>query len=142
MKIALWGGVGYLVVLLIVIATGLIVFRGLADAPRPTLGTTFAPQYQGFLGLIGGLLAVYLGGYTGFLAKFFGRMWIGATGFGVGSLATIAAFSLLPWVRFPFDQYAAGVAWVFSSMPIGVCVWILVILHNRIARASDHSTLF
>ncbi|MFQ5753785.1 MAG: hypothetical protein ACE5HI_17490, partial [bacterium] len=45
----------------------------------------------------------------------------------IGAILTISALSVMPWVYFPYDQYAVAALWVMGTgMPI-ILVWALVI---------------
>lgn len=119
-------GVGYVVVLIAFVVGGAVAFRNLYAAPAPQPGTEFAPSYRLFLAVCGGVLALYLGLLAAALVTVSRRWWLGACGLLGGLMVTVAALSVLPWVRFPNDQYAAGAAWVFSWAPACMGLWLLM----------------
>jgi hypothetical protein len=127
-------GLGYVVLLAAVVAGGLVLFRDLFAAPAPEPGTVFAPGYQAFLRIGGGALALLLGLWAGLVGVVHRRWWLGATVLVAGVTITVSAFSILPWVRFPLDRYAAGAAWLFSGLPLCFGTWAVVIVAGWLLR--------
>ena len=128
-------GLGYLVVLVAVVVGGALWFRDLYTASAPEPGTRFAPSYQLFLTVAGGSLAIFLGAVAGVLGRLSGKWWLGLGELLAGLVVTVAGLSVLPWVRFPHDQYAAAAAWMFSGAPVCVGLWLLLTAAGLFRRA-------
>ncbi len=129
-----WAGLGYLVVLTVIVGGGAVWFRDLYSAQAPQVGTEFAPVYRLFLGVAGGFLAVYLGTLSGALGTISGTWWYGLIGLLAGLAVTLAGLSLLPWVRFPHDQYAAAAVWVFAWFPVCMGLWLIITVAGLLRR--------
>jgi hypothetical protein len=108
-------GVIYLVILVAVSAGAAVAFRDLySERPYDALAT-LSEEYRSFLRIGGAGLALYIGIWAGAFGAWRKNPWHGLAILAAGTAATLLALSPLPWVRFPFDRYAAPAAWIFGS---------------------------
>jgi hypothetical protein len=126
-------GVAYVALLAAVVIAGALAFRDLYGAARPSPGTEFAPHYQSFLTVSCSLLALCLGCWAGFLGVAYHRWLLGAAGLVTGFGMTVAALDALPWILYPFDQYAVSAAFLTSS-PLCVGAFAVVTVSAAIRR--------
>lgn len=116
-------GAIYLVVLIAVSAGAAIVFRDLyTERPYETLASS-SEAYRWFLRIGGAGLALYIGIWAGAFGAWRKNHWHGLALLAAGTAATLLALSPLPWVRFPFDRYAAPVVWISANAVPLVIGW-------------------
>lgn len=119
--------VGGLFFILLVLASSLFIawdYSMLYAVARPgdmhAFHETYFP-YQKILSGLGIILACYLSIWAATIAVSY-RMLTGVLAFGAGILIILVAFSFLPWIQFPHDQYPASMLWLFTSLvPAVIC---------------------
>ncbi len=94
-------------------------------------------NYHRFLHLAGAALAVTLAAAAAALGVWRGRALIGLLALLGGITLVLAALSVLPWIYFPEDQYAAPAIWMFGNGLPAVAGWgvLTLIGWNWRARA-------
>jgi hypothetical protein len=145
-RIFLTTGALYLVTLLLVVAPGAVMFRDLYSKPQrlihvgdeDTLIKAYDIHYRAaydsyrrFIRPAGAGLAIYLAIWTATFGVWRKKHWQGIVALAAGSAATVLAFSLLPSMYFPLDQYPVSALWVMGNVfPLGIA-WILATLFGR-----------
>jgi len=127
-------GVIYLVILVAVSAGAAIAFRDLySERPYDALAT-LSEAYRRFLRIGGAGLALYIGIWAGVLGAWRRNLWHGLALLAAGTATTLLALSPLPWVRFPFDRYAAPAAWILGNAVPLVIGWAVATAAGLRAR--------
>ena len=121
----------------LVVGTGIGVL-GLIAGAAVFLGLTYSSLYSGrdvpglesltesyrtALSLVGSALAVVIPFWAAFTGWRLQSVRAGAVALAAGVGAMVLAFSLVPWVHFPSDQYAASWLWVIDNGLIVLLVW-------------------
>lgn len=89
-------------------------------------------QYTWFLQISGFGLALYLGVWTAVLGLRTRHLWLGGAALLAGAFVTVLSLSVLPWVYFPFDQYAVGATWIMGKFPLAAASWLAVTILGRV----------
>jgi len=110
---------GYLSVLLPIVVYAAVRFAALYPPNSLAHEPELSQQYKGFLGTAGSGLAVCLGLWAAGFGVWRRSLRQGIAALVAGAVITIGGLSILPWVRFPEDQYAAAAVWVMGdSIPL------------------------
>lgn len=128
-------GVAYVVllgVILTIMATAFFDHYGIVDRNMVTENDSYLPVLK----WCGGLVAIYIGVYSGFVGAQT-KKWYGLAALGLGIILAVATFSVLPWIYFPFDQYSAGAAWLFNSLPWAVLIAVIVYFFNQLKASAN-----
>lgn len=121
LRLMIYSGTVYLFLLIGVIVTGAFVFSDLYVAPTEVLRSAFpatVPLHQSYVTFLtwSGLgMAAYISIWAaifGILQKSFLQ---GVFALASGGIITIFVFSALPWIYYPYDQYSASAAWIFTT---------------------------
>lgn len=137
-RLILVAGLIYAVAVIAVVASAAFVFRGLyADKPYATV-MEMNDAYRGFLRISGPGFALYLGTWAAAYGAWRRSTWQGMVVLAAGTISTMLVLSALPWVRFPFDQYAAPAAWIMSNaIPLGIGWAVVTVACLRARRDRD-----
>jgi len=130
-RLALVAAVLYFVLLvaITVFAAGSFTsFYSTPPIPRESAILESHAGYHQFLQVSGLALALYLGIATAAYGLQRGRLIRGLFFLGLGVVLSTAAYSLLPWVLFEFDQYSPGFLWLLGNLGPLVLSWFLVTL--------------
>ena len=112
---------GYLSVLLPVVAYAAVRFAALYPPNSLAAEPELSQLYKGFLGTTGVGLAVCLGLWAAGFGVWRRSLGQGIAALATGAVATAGALSIVPWVRFPEDQYPAAALWVMGdSLPLAL----------------------
>lgn len=128
----------YIVILLAAVISGAIAFHDLytppVEAERTSLPATslINEVYGRFLAASGLALALYLAIWAALFGVWRRSYGQGLLALAVGTIATIVALAVLPWVYFPFDRYPAPMAWVFGAGVPLIIVWIFATVFGRL----------
>ena len=82
-----------------------------------------AEGYRRFLKVAGIALAMMIGVAAGAHGAWRDSAKTGFTTLGTALIFTVAAMSLMPWVEFPSDRYAAGWVWVMNGILPLLVTW-------------------
>jgi hypothetical protein len=129
---------GYLSLLAPVVAFAAIRFDALYSPDSVATHPELSQQYRVFVGLSGMALAIALG----VMAAAFGVLRASVVGgllaLVLGVATTVTALSVVPWVRFPEDQYAVAAVWLMGGLPALLVAFSAASLAFRlIARAGQ-----
>ncbi len=112
---------GYLSVLLPVVAYAAVRFAALYPPTSLATEPELSQLYKAFLAAAGVGLAVCLGLWAAGFGVWRRSLGQGIAALAIGAVATIGALSIVPWVRFPEDQYPAAALWVMGdSVPLAL----------------------
>lgn len=128
-------GLVYLIALVTFVLVTAAAFRALY-APGAEASSILSAAYREFLTDSGRLMAVAVGAWAAAVGLCWRGWWRGPAALAVGAGVTLIALSFLPWIRFPFDQYAAPAAWVFANGMLLAGTWVLVGMTVRIVSRS------
>ena len=137
-RLVITTGFIYLAILLAAVIYGAIAFHDLytppVEAERTSLPATslINEGYGRFLTSSGLALALYLAIWAGLFGVWRRSYGQGLLALAVGTIATIVALAVLPWVYFPFDRYPAPAAWVFATGVPLIIVWIFATVFGRL----------
>jgi len=124
-----WFGGAYILFLAIVIFILYSKYAALYHSGRPGNFDEFNSIYMNYrnvLALSGILLTIYLGTWASGYGYVQNALWKGGLVFVLGIVITGAAFSLLPWFLYPYDQYSPGAVYAFSSLVPGIFCFLCV----------------
>jgi len=125
-------GTFYLIGLLAVVAYAAVTFRSFYQVMPPTLESQLNDGYRQFLGSSGLVLALFLGIGSAAFGIWKASYWQGLIVLAIGTITTLLALSVLPWVQFPFDQYAASAGWLMGNFIPVIMSWLLVTFFGRL----------
>jgi len=134
------GGVIFIGLVILLTVFIVLKFSYLYSVIDRTMMTTENTTYPLIVKIAGGILGIYgavLAAYIGLTRKV---MW-GLIGLGACAGIVVLAFSFLPWIYFPYDQYSAAALWVFSWFPVTAAIWIIVMLLGKWFKILPHDSL-
>jgi hypothetical protein len=80
-------------------------------------------SYRGALSIVGSALAVIIPFWAAFTGRRLQSVRAGLVALAAGMGAMVVALSLVPWVYFPSDQYAASWLWLIDYGLIVLLIW-------------------
>lgn len=129
-----FGGIAYLVLLVLVVTFMAIRFSALFSAPRPADLDAFYALFGTYIKLLN-IAAICLGIWMAVVASGIGiayrALWKGLLALAVAGALALIGFAFLPWVQYPNDQYSPAMILIFTcALPVALC-WSLVTLMLR-----------
>ncbi len=126
-------GTFYLIGLLAVVAYAAVTFRAFYQAMPPALEAELNGGYRQFLASSGLVLALFLGIWSAAFGIWKTSAWQGLIVLAIGTAATMLSLAVLPWIQFPFDQYAVPAGWLIGNFIPMVISWGLITFGRRLA---------
>lgn len=129
----IWGSVMYLGVVALAVLAAFLLFPE-SSYPLVVEGqeNLDAVQYRKYIQQGAIVLAIMLGFWAGFSGALKKSWFFGLIVLGLGVLASVSAYSILPWLEYPHDRYSPGATWMFVGLVPLVVSWALVNIGFRV----------